>query len=478
MLFRSGVDYAVTLSVSPTLLSMLDDSVLRERAGRHLGRMLTLARMELDRFGDEAPWGPLAHWYRDRMTALVERFETHAGRDVLGLFRALSDAGHLELITCTATHAVLPLVDDPGMRNAQVQVAVAEHHRRFGAPPAGMWLPECGFTPGLDELLARHGVRYTFVDTHALNHARPAAHAGPYLPVVTPAGTAVFARDAEGSSQLYSDTGYSSDPQYREYSRDIGFDRPLSYIRPFIQPSGARVSTGLKYHRATAGDGDREPWSPAAALERARADGAHFASARRDRARDLSEELGRAPVFTLPYEAELFGHLWYEGPLFLEALLREVAGEPHTLVASTPSRVLDSGLPLEVAMPATSSWGEGGAFASWLDESNDWIHRHLLEVRRRLRDVVLPAHAGPMAEVATSAARQALLAHGSDWPFLLKKGAGAGYATRRVEDHLRRFLTLSDMLESGRADRSYIDEVATLDPLFAALDVSHAFDLR
>lgn len=482
-LAEEGVPFRVSVSVSPTLLSLLDDPLVGARAVAHLERTRALAEAEVARFGSVPPWGPLAAWYRARLDALVTRVSQPGGHDVVGRLRALSEAGCVELMTCSATHAVLPLLGgDPGMLNAQVQVACSEHERRFGRAPEGFWLPECAIAPGLDEALVRHGIRYTFAETHALLFAAPAAVGGGWLPVVTPAGLAVFGRDPESSKQIWSASeGYPGDPAYREFHRDIGHERELEYIAPFVLPDAVRVDTGLKYRRVTGPGEDKEPWDPEAAAARAAEHAAHFAARRRERASGLADELGRPAVLTVPLDAELLGHWWFEGPLFLEALLRDLAVRPGELVARLPSEVLAGPWPLQEVEPAASSWGEGGYFGVWLDPANDWLPRHLEEVRRRLAEVVVPTGCGPLqaseriGRAARQAAREAMLAHASDWPFILRAGASAGYARARAESHVRRALTLSDMLQRASIDIEYVAALEEADPIFPELDLEAAF---
>jgi len=482
-LAEDGVPFRVTVSVSPTLLTMLEDPLLTERAVAHLERTLALAQAETQRFGGARPWGEVAGWYRERFAGLVERVRRPAGHDVVGRLRALAEAGNVELLTCAATHAVLPLlVDEPGTLHAEVQVACAEHARRFGSAPEGFWLPECGYSPDLDEVLVGQGVRFTFVETHGLLYGKPAPVGGGWLPVTTPNGLAVFGRDPESSKQIWSAReGYPGDSVYREFHRDIGHERELDYIAPWILPDGLRVDTGLKYWRVTGGEGEKAPWEPEAAWARAAEHAADFASHRAERALALADELGRPPVFTVPLDAELLGHWWFEGPVFLESLFRTLAAQPERLVARRPSEVLDAGWPLQEVQPATSSWGEGGYFGVWVDPANDWLVRHLAEVRRRLAEVVIPTGCGPLraseriGRASRQAAREALLAHASDWPFILKTGTATGYARARIETHLRRALTLADMLAKASIDIDYVAALEEADPLFPELDLDAAF---
>src|SRR5690606_24701108 len=181
------VDYRITISLSPTLVAMLMDPLLRFRFERHLGYLCDLTEREVRRTRHEPALQRTANLYRDRFAkARLDYSERWAG-DLVGAFRRLSDAGLVELITCSATHGFLPLLNqNPAAVRAQILVGVQHHRDWFGAAPAGLWLPECGYFAGLDRVLAEAGVRYTFVETHAIDHAPGQAYFGVYAPLCSP----------------------------------------------------------------------------------------------------------------------------------------------------------------------------------------------------------------------------------------------------------------------------------------------------
>ena len=121
--------------------------------------------------------------------------------------------GRVEVITSTATHAFFPLMDrNWAAIRAQVHVAADLYERHFGSRPRGMWLGECGFVPGVDELLREAAVRYFFVDTHGILFADRRPVHGVYAPLYCPSGVAAFGRDMESSEQVWSaKEGYPGD---------------------------------------------------------------------------------------------------------------------------------------------------------------------------------------------------------------------------------------------------------------------------
>ncbi len=269
---RDGVDWRLTLSVSPTLAAMLADELLQERYLRHLDNLQALAVKELERTRFQPEFHRLARMYHQRFTRCREVFANQYNCKLLNGFRRFFDAGKLELITCAATHGFMPLmVVNDNARRAQVEIGCREFARHFGRPPRGIWLPECGYAPGVDEILRDAGLRYFFVDTHSILFAEPRPRYGVYAPLLCPkSGVAALGRDAESSKQVWSAVeGYPGDFHYRDFYRDVGFDLDYEYVKPHLHRTGTRSLLGIKYYKITGRTDDKQPYDPRQALERA-----------------------------------------------------------------------------------------------------------------------------------------------------------------------------------------------------------------
>jgi 1,4-alpha-glucan branching enzyme len=467
-----GAPGRITISLSPTLLAMLDDPLLQERFARRLERLLVFADREVARYRGDSRLGPLAERYRDRFRAARAQYEEQYGRDVVGAFRDVESKGVARLITCGATHGFLPLMDLGALSwTAQIGAAVREFERRVGHAPEGMWLPECGYAPGVEEVLARFGVRYFIVDAHAVEHARPRAALGLLAPTIAGAGVLALARDPETSRQVWSATeGYPGDPYYREYYRDQGFDLPLDEVRDLLPSGGTRTHLGLKYHRITdRSSPHRELYDPAAASARVRDHAAHFIRGREEQIRRAS--LGQPALITAPYDAELFGHWWYEGPEWLDHVLDEAAGS-EILTATDPLTAVSRLPRVSSGRLHFSSWGDGGYAKVWLDPVNDWIYRHLLQAAERMTALARRGDRGHglQSRALRQAGRELLLAQASDWAFIMKTGTLVPYACRRTEEHVGNFTRLADALEGGVIDPAELSGMEARSAIFPTLD--------
>ena len=173
-----------------------------------------------------------------------------------------------------------------------------------------------------------------------------------------------------------------------------------------------------------------------------------------------------------PYDAELFGHWWYEGPAFLDYFARKTFYDQKTIVLVTPSAYLQQHPTHQIVTPSASSWGEEGYYRTWLNEKNEWIYPHLAVAQDRMTTLAqrFKKPGALTTRALRQAARELLLAQASDWPFILRTGTNPDYARRRVKDHLLRFLTLHDQLRAASVDEPWLREVESRDNIFPEVD--------
>jgi 1,4-alpha-glucan branching enzyme len=484
-LVRDEVPFKMTMTVTPTLCAMLQDQLLRERYVRYLDRSIALAEREIERNRGDDHLRSLSEFYHGHFRQSRERYFNWNG-DLLAVFRGLRDEGSLEIIASAATHGLLPLLQQsPEAVRVQIFAGCESYRTTFHADPAGFWLPECAYHSGVENVLQEANVRWFIVDAHGLMLADPRPRRAIYAPCFTPAGPAAFARDRDSSRQVWSAAeGYPGDPVYREFYRDIGFERPLEHLWPGSN-SPLRKFTGIKYHRITSRHGEKELYNPAAAARVAEVHAAHFLSARRQQLDEL-RALDFDPIVVAPFDAELFGHWWFEGPQFLESLLRQAAhGEQDLRLTSkenyghenfqltTPTEFLEQHPTQQTVSPAPSSWGENGHLAVWLDKTNSWIYPQLHRAAERMTELAL-SHRGHGANLADRVleqlARELLLAQASDWAFLIRTGTAKHYATKRVTEHLLRFNRLHDEFVAGQIDEGFLANCEWRDNIFPEID--------
>jgi 1,4-alpha-glucan branching enzyme len=468
------IDYRLTLSLSPPLIAMLRDELLQSRYLKHLHKLIELAEKEIIRTRKAPEFNKLARLYRRFYRHTLDVYQNQYHSDLLSAFSKHQALGKLELITTAATHGFLPLlsVSEAAVRN-QINVGIDTFRRHLGIAPKGFWLPECGYYPCLESFLKDAGIEYFFVDTHSLLNASQPPVNGVYAPLACENGVAAFARDPESSEQVWSShLGYPGDFDYREYYRDIGFDLDLEYIAPYILDGQIRANTGIKYYRVTGENQPKQLYNPKAARAKAKLHARDFIQKRRKQAEELAGRMDRPPLIVAPYDTELFGHWWFEGPYWLEQVLR-IAGENEIATVSCGDDLKRFPSP-QTATPSASTWGAQGYSGYWINETNDWIYPFLHQASRQLEDFVAElkgVSVNPLQERAfNQAVRSLLLAQSSDWPFIMKSGTTVDYANKRITDHLARFNYLYDSLRKGKIDERYLTALEIMDNIFPDID--------
>ncbi len=484
-----GIRAPISISVSPPLASMLGDAMLRERCRDHVRRTRAVAERALGRHArGSALAGAIAHHAAllDRAEATLERRDG----DVLGALAAHHRAGTIHLFTTAATHGFLPgllsaTASSGAWARAQIELGLRAFEATTGLPARALWLPECAFAPPLDALLARAGVAWTVLDAHGIALAEPrpdvatlghgeGALVVPAAPLVSAADVSYFGRDLWAGRSVWAMNGYPSHPEYREFHRDLGFELPEEELLGEVGPYGARVATGLRPYRIT-GTEAKAPYDPAAARAQAAADAAAFVE---DRGRlfHALPRRGAPPISVAPFDAELFGHFWHEGPIFLEEMLRRLAvtarsGGPTAITLQEYTERF----PAETrGHPAASTWGEGGFGATWTGPKTAALWRHVHHASAEVLAAVraAPAATGPRGEALDQAIVEALLLQSSDFPFMIHQGTTSEYAMIRTAEHAanaRRLAALARAGETGPEDERWIRSVRDRAPLFRDL---------
>jgi 1,4-alpha-glucan branching enzyme len=430
---------------------------------------------------------PLTDYWHERLERLRALFRSVEG-DLVAPFRALEEAGHIEIIGGAATHGFSPLLGRNESVRLQFLLGYAEHQRLFGRTPRGCWLPECAYRargtwkpvpdapwsgerPGTDEFVAAAGFRYFFADAHMAAagipismydedlpmgaerfdlHGRPQRaktftgliEHSPYQAyrVSSRSGESVTAliRDPVASAQVWSrHSGYPGDGTYLEFHK-------------------IRWPGGLKLWRVTGNGvdlGDKQPYDPMAAQARVGDHARHFAHL----LYGIATNGDGASLVASPFDTELFGHWWFEGPDFLGEMYRSLSYSTDVHPTSA-SRHLHDHPPEEALQLAMGSWGANGDYSMWLNDETLWTWRRLWPLEDAFWKAVPAAMASAQARpILEQAARELLIAQASDWQFIISTGEVADYATRRFNlhcDDLERLLAAlkeGGNLEAGRA---------------------------
>lgn len=500
-LSEEGVDYRFALGLSPVLAEQLADPLVLEHFERYLDERIEAAQNDMRYFEKEAHNDHLrflAEWYSGTFERIKTAFTSRFQRDLIGAFRRLQDEGLLEILTSAATHAYLPLLASDGSLNAQIKTAAASYRRLFGSAPTGFWLPEYGYRPaqltqtgrqqaGIEEFLADSGFSSFLVETHAVTGAYPTnigegnvlgaysaikkrfvlpnldyfaesnSDATPFAPY-TAADTTVtaLARSEKVGQEVWgSELGYPLDFDYREINRRSG-------------------TSGLRYWRITGQKVDaanKDYYHPDWAAYKIEQHAEHFAHLVGDQLRRYSQATGNYGLVTAAFNADLFGHWWFEGIQWLGKVLRHLASTPE-IDLTTPSAFVAQHPPEQTINLHESSWGNGGMHFLWDNRENHWMWALIHAAEEQMEQLAGQFTAPNDAEavVLAQAARELLLLQSSDWQSLITTDQGRAYAIRRFSEHSERFDHLAASLENGQPDVAAARAWSQEDNVFADVD--------
>ena len=504
--FRGLAEKAIPFKMSIDLTPILCDQLSHRRFSgafeAYLEQKIGDARQNREAFaavGDDE-LAELAEMWEKEYSKVKHFFEHDIKRDIVGAFRELQDEGQIEIITCAATHGYLPLLGTDEAVRAQIFTGVQSYKRHFGRSPKGMWMPECAYRPaykwkapvgddepfdrlGIEEIMAQAGIEWTIADSHLLiggesqgiyidrfeslkalwarfsENYKPSetdmekTTLKPYMVSSTgrPEGTAFFFRDPKTGLQVWSaEWGYPGNPAYLDFHKKH-YPGGHRYWR--ITDAKADLADKKRCH---------PEWIEATIDEQAR----HFVSV-------VSERLEKGGVLTAPFDAELFGHWWFEGPRWL-ARVAEVIAETPGIEMINGSRALEEFPPSEAISIPEGSWGQGGFHYIWLNEWTEWTWRHIYKAEHRMTELVdrwekagKPAEAG---EALKQAGRELLLLESSDWQFLISTWSARDYAEGRFIFHDDAFARLADGIERILSGESVSKEDKTRYHLLAKQD--------
>jgi 1,4-alpha-glucan branching enzyme len=455
---KERIDFRLTLSLTPTLLALFSDPAMIQRYDQYLTKNIHFAAKEQQRIKQDAALHAIAKLLTAKLQENQAVFESCSG-NLVHAFKQLQDEGFIEIIASTATHAFLPLMKTEEAMKAQIATAIRDYKRHFARKPRGIWLPECGFTPGIDRILQQFGIDYFFVDSAAVAMAVPQPSTGLAAPLKTPYGVHAFPIDPDCINQVsHTETGYHGDYDYREVPRE---------------------SNEVNYYRITGPGNHRELYKPRRAMMKAAKHADHFLSSRQQQIKLWSLGKQHKPIIVAAYNAELFGHWWNEGIQWLELLNQKICQDQSVISLITPSEYLNEFPSSEIGLLRESSWGRSQSFELWLHDHNAWIYRHLHQAEERMIKLATvhehqqssgSSYAGLLQRALNQASRKLMLAQCSDWAMLLEAGVNIDLAVQRTKSHIGCFHYICDMIERLEIDERLLCDLEEKDKIFPLTD--------
>ncbi len=372
------------------------------------------------------------------------------------LLRELIDGETIELLGGPLSHPFQPLLN-PRLREFALREGLADARQRLAHTPSGIWAPECAYAPGMEFDYAAAGVGHFMVDGPSLHGdtslGRP----------VGESDVVAFGRDLQVSYRVWSPrSGYPGHAAYRDFHT---YDH-VTGLKP-ARVTGRNVPSDAK-----------APYDPARADHAVDGHVADFVEVVRRRLLTETDRIGRPAHVIAAFDTELFGHWWYEGPVWLERVLRALPAA-GIRVGTLSDAMADGFTGTPVELPP-SSWGSGKDWSVWSGEKvadmvalNTEVVETALSTVDKALDHNTSVGAPPSRDfVADQILRETLLTVSSDWPFMVSKDSAADYARYRAHLHAHATREIAGALASGRREQA--ERLAAgwnrADGLFGALD--------
>ncbi|MBO6972076.1 MAG: DUF1957 domain-containing protein [Prochlorococcus marinus CUG1431] len=389
-------------------------------------------------------------------------------------FKVLNQSGNLDILTCAATHGYLPILrENPETVKGQINTAIRSHEDIFGTKPLGIWLPECAYYENLDEILFNSGIRYAILDGHGILNATPRPRYGVYAPICSNKGVAFFGRDSESTLPVWSaKDGFPGDGVYREFHKDLGWELPISKLQK--KGISSKRPLGLKYHRITDAKTSldkKEFYLENEAIKKAADHANDYLLERSKQLEKLTLSSPFLPLLVAPFDAELFGHWWYEGPLFIKNILMN--SPKFSIELTNLKEFLIQKPNIQICDPSPSSWGQGGYHNYWINDSNAWIVPEITKAGSAFVDLCSKKLNDDLSvRLFKQAARELLLSESSDWSFILRAGTTTNLAKERIERHLFRFWKLVGMIkDSSTININFLEDIEEEDKVFSNINI-------
>jgi len=525
-LLNEGFTPKITIDISPVLCEMLANDKFKEGFIEYCDMKINGAKADFEQFKKLGMPGVQLNqakfweeFYTRTKTEFVDRYK----KDLIAGFRELLEKDVLDIITCGATHGYSPLLSHESSIHGQFYTAVKNYKKHFHKEPTGTWLPECAYRPGyswkkpvgegnayprpgVEKFLSRNNISYFFIDTPLLvggmsqgvyaerfpllkqlwenfnkqyKEAKsefPRSPFEPYLVSTEDAEkpVAFFTRDENTGILVWSgEHGYPGSECYLDFHK-----------KHYKDAMGG--GSGLRYWKVTGAKvdlGSKQLYDINVISNKLDENAGHFKEAVKGVLRNYKNaNNGKTGMLCAPYDAELFGHWWFEGVWFINRLVRFFAMDQEVEMVHCRNFLETNGMPEKTVQIPEGSWGAQNGHYIWLNKDNTWTWEKIYEIEPLVEELVTKYHDSENSDIIRilkQICRENLIMQASDWQFLISTWSARDYAENRFSQHyedIKRLVGLVQKAATGQkldtTDWNYVGKLEEVDDIFDEIDLT------
>ena len=466
---NDGIAFKIGLVLPPVLCSMLDDEKIRQLYVDFLDKRIALGKKEINRYKDDSLACELATSITEKNKELKRTFCEVYQKNLTAQFAKYQKEGYLEILGTCATDIFMPYYADiPEALSAQIEMGLQSYKKCFGELPEGFYLPEFGYTPGIEKIIRSYGYAYTILHSRSILLPDTPPVNGIFYPVRTDNSLVAYTADPFIDDQIYSEEGWCSNSVYRNENRDIGFELDLKKLTPIMEEKTARCSTGYKYWKKDFNDDACVSYDLEEAKKQVQSDADDFIYKKADLLSKAEQCVSDSDyvVFVCCIEENKIRTQWSEYLLWLEAIIRKIPDSELSLVLT--KEILPKPSSIERIEPYYSAGTSDGYGENLLSSKNCWMMRYVRKATERMVDLAerFPSDTGLKTRLLNIGALELLLAQSSSLAKMIEEEQDSEYAERRFRLSINAFTVVFDALGSNTVSTEWLTKLELMDNLF------------
>lgn len=467
---RDNIKFKIPIVFSAPLCSMLSDPLIKEKYIIYLDSLIEFGKKEIIRTKNVKELNKNALMYFEKVLETKRYFTEVYEQNLLKYFSNYAKKGLIEILATAGTYMYMPhYADIPEVMNAQIEIGLYAVRHFFGISADGFFLPELGYTPGMEKLLRMYGVNYTILSSQSFLLGQQVPEKGIFAPARCYNCLSLFASDQ-------MNLVYNQNLNYKNRNFDVAWELELSNLTPLVKKGEARKSSGFCYWNNYFNDSSIESknskkteyiYNIDNATNQCILDANDFATIYSNKLNQASAILKGSDVsLTCVFDEEMLFNKWDEGLIWFENVIRKF-NELEINVTSFSELLIDK-FSLQKISPYYGSNSSEIYGEDFLSNKNSWMIRYLRKSSHRLVDLAgrFPDDTGLKVRLLNLGSKELMLAQSSEWAKMINSNIYSEYAEKSFKDSIVAFSNVFDALGSNTVSTEWLCNLEKEHPIF------------